>query len=525
MKKLILISSLLLCLTVTSRAQTGLSEQAFLFSRTSFGGTARMQALGGAHVSLGGDLSSANINPAGIGFYNRSDLSLTLGLEFQNADARFNGNSPNSTFRTGVGLDNLGIVINKTDRASEEKFKGWNFSISVDRINDFNEEISYSGENFDNSLAFALRNNAFNIENANLRGLESAAFETFVINPIVLANGDIDYDPVNLVEIDDEGGLVFSFPVQEETITRRGSQNQWNFAAGGNFDDKVYFGGGLGVTTINYEQDRVFRESDYVIPRPGNVLENDGALGGLTLRENLNITGVGVNGTIGVILRPIDYLTFGVSYITPTFYTLNEESSFTLTNVIEREINTFGEDVINPGRFEEQSDIFVSNYSLRTPGKLNLGLTAFTGKYGFITGSVEFTDYASATLRSNDFQVAGDNNEIRETYAAVTNFRLGGEFRLDKFRFRAGYAGLRNPLSSEFDPVETNNITFGLGYKTRDYYIDLSVVNSSSNQFYSPYSLPIPNDPNSTNPFEGNTPLISTDLTETRVSLTFGLTF
>ena len=37
-------------------------------------GTARSNALGGAMGSLGGDLSSNHINPAGLGFYKSSEL-------------------------------------------------------------------------------------------------------------------------------------------------------------------------------------------------------------------------------------------------------------------------------------------------------------------------------------------------------------------------------------------------------------------------------------------------------------------
>ena len=39
-------------------------------------GTARSNALGGAMGSLGGDVSSNHINPAGLGFYTKSELLL-----------------------------------------------------------------------------------------------------------------------------------------------------------------------------------------------------------------------------------------------------------------------------------------------------------------------------------------------------------------------------------------------------------------------------------------------------------------
>ncbi len=42
-------------------------DNALLFSRTVPGGSARIQSIGGAQVSLGGDYSSAFSNPAGLG--------------------------------------------------------------------------------------------------------------------------------------------------------------------------------------------------------------------------------------------------------------------------------------------------------------------------------------------------------------------------------------------------------------------------------------------------------------------------
>jgi len=537
MKKLILISSVLLCLVVPGFSQTGVFNEALLFSRTSFGGTGRMQALGGAHVSLGGDISSATINPAGLGFYNRSDLSITLGGRFQNADTRFNNNELTTASDGGVGLYNLGIVF-KGNSPGEGKFRGWNFAISLDRINDFNEEIEYRGENNDNSIAFQWANDAFNINDDGLRGLEAAASRIFIINPRrirdVLSNNSSDsvliYDPINQVELVDDIQGFFSFPIQEETITRSGSQNQWNFSAGGNYNDKVYFGGGLGITSLRYEQDRTFREFDYEVLDDGLLvpLGPDTALGGLTLRENLNVSGVGVNGTFGLIVRPVDFLTFGVSYITPTFYTLNEESSFILTNVVNERINTFAENVIAPGTYEEASDILISNYSLRTPSKLNLGLTVFTGKYGFITGSVEIINYGSARITTNDFPEAADNEAIRDQFISTANYRIGGEFRLDSFRFRAGYAALTNPLTSDFRPIDNNSFSFGVGYKTKEYYLDLSVVNSTANSFSSPYTLPeegseiVVQNPEL---FSGSGPETATENRQTRIILTAGLTF
>ncbi|HEU5290319.1 MAG TPA: long-chain fatty acid transporter, partial [Cyclobacteriaceae bacterium] len=90
-----LIIRLCLCAILVSagfsgRAQ-GFVENALLFSRTKPGGSARIQAMGGAQIALGGDFSSALSNPAGLGMYNRSEITFSPGLNFYNTDAEHLG--------------------------------------------------------------------------------------------------------------------------------------------------------------------------------------------------------------------------------------------------------------------------------------------------------------------------------------------------------------------------------------------------------------------------------------------------
>ena len=68
---------LLICLgsSLTMYAQD--PEDALKLSWFAPKGTARSNALGGAMGSLGGDLSSNHINPAGLGFYKSSEFLFT----------------------------------------------------------------------------------------------------------------------------------------------------------------------------------------------------------------------------------------------------------------------------------------------------------------------------------------------------------------------------------------------------------------------------------------------------------------
>ena len=65
MKKIVLI---LLCSFSISYAIAQLPEDALRLSWTVQSGTARIQAVGGAMGSLGGDITATFVNPAGLGF-------------------------------------------------------------------------------------------------------------------------------------------------------------------------------------------------------------------------------------------------------------------------------------------------------------------------------------------------------------------------------------------------------------------------------------------------------------------------
>ncbi len=333
--KLIVLSLIAVC-PVFLNAQDGpfgYYNDALLFSRTTFGGTARIQAMGGTQVSLGGDLSSATSNPAGLGFYNRSVFSFTPALNFHNSDSQYFG-SDNASFRTNFNFGHLGMVLNYSKPStSANGFKGGSFAITLSRTNSFNNDVEYVGFNNNNSIVDSFLANAGLTNPGDLGGLEAIAYDHFLID---LADFDSDddytFDNDVIVPVDGDGsyegyGSPFgrfagSLPRQTESIETRGGQNQLNFAWGGNFSDRLYFGGGLGLATINFRRERTYVEDAFVLDN-GNA---DGLLNSLTISDELNVTGTGINATVGLIGRPLDFVTVGVSYVSPTFYTMEEES-------------------------------------------------------------------------------------------------------------------------------------------------------------------------------------------------------
>ena len=462
---------------VSGYAQTGpfgFYEDALLISQSNYslGSSARMQAIGGAQVSLGGDISSAISNPAGLGFFNKSVFTISPSMNFLTADSEylvsedpFGAQGTEESFRNNFNIANIGTVINfNKGRYSTDKFKGGSLAISITRTNNFHANRSYQGENFFNSI----------IDNyADSFGTEigELAFEQFLVDEVleVTPGGDtiaVGFQPYY-------EGDASRLPVQRESIEERGSEYSTQISWGGNYDDWLYFGAGMGLRFLNYQQQRRYSEFDFI--RSDNE-QPDNELNSLTQFDRLDLRGNGVNFNAGVILRPVSFVTLGFSYTTPTFYAIDSEALTELTP------DWFPGAIVDgvtgePVDLDPLSTLFIDEYNLRTPARLAAGASLFIGKSGFLSGDVEFVDYSNPTLNSNDLPVTEDNLVIATSYEPVMNIRAGGEYRIQNFMLRAGYALFPSPYRDS-NLNEQTNITFGIGYRNADNFLAVTVVNT-----------------------------------------------
>ncbi len=528
--KLIAVSLLFVGLIQPSTAQFGYYNDALLFSQTQFNGTARIQGIGGAQVSLGGDISVANSNPAGLGFFNRSALTFTPAFDFHSTDTRYLGDN-STTFKNNFNFAQVGAVFNysKGDIV-QDKFKGGSFAVSLNRVNNFNNELMYDSRNNENSITDSFIQRSGTLFPDELGGFNGVAYDHFLLEEADYntesdfifqdENGDVFISP-NLDENSVIGGyasLVGEFegvlPRQNEVLRTSGSQYQLNLAWGGNYDDFFYFGGGVGINSLNYTMRRSYLETEYQFDdgTPDDLLNS------ISISDRLSINGTGINISFGGIIRPVDFVTIGVNYTSPTYYGLQEENVYTFeTDWNPGFFYVAGIDTLEMGFIRTESDIFVSNYNLRTPAKLNLGASVFLSKYGFISADVEYIDYSRSQLKSNDFVVTEDNQAIRDIYQAVFNYRLGAEFRYEALRFRGGYNYMADPYKDNAFDRSRSSYSLGLGYRTKDYFVDLAIINSMRNSVYSPYEL-----------FDGENsvaPEARTDNQTTTVALTLGFIF
>ena len=490
---LISLSVISFCLNLEVKGQD--VDLATKFSQREITGTARMQGMGGVSSSLGGDISSTIGNPAGLGFFNRSEFSFSPSIGIHNADATYLGQSTND-YKTNFNFGTIGVVLNNSKTNPQGAWRGGSFGISMTRINDFHSQLNYRGSNPDNDFI------GFAIDEANSSAVSMSpsadpanflpdfsylAYQTYLIDPYE-ANGRIEFDS----QIDPPAA---DFPVQQsEIINTKGAGYSTNFSYGGNFADKLYLGASIAFSSIDYEIERIYRE-----------VPSETALNNLTLSERRSVEGTGFNLSLGAIYRPVSSISLGVSYTTPTYYSMEDAGNLSLVSVFNEP------DSLGATTYTEVVDYAPYTYEYRTPGRVNAGVSYFVGKHGFISADVEYLDYAGNKYSSNQSDFSLENSEIDASLKSVVNYRIGGEYRLNIFRFRGGYAFFDDPVNGgEGIDRSRQSFSLGAGIKLPKYYVDLAVVNTRYESAYVPY-------------FDG--PVAAIDRNSTRAMLTLGFNF
>lgn len=484
----------------------GYANEALMLSRYGIYGTARTTAMGGAQTALGADMGGIFLNPAGLGIFNSSEISLSPTLRVSGNDAQYLGNSSFND-KTNFHLGNIGAVFGQRKKDETTGWLGGSFGVSYQQLVNFSDRFSYEGSNAEHGLINRFVDFFETSQNDLLTDL---AYETFLV-------GDYYY-------IDEDGAEVgFSTPaflpdleypvMQRETVTRSGNVSAITLAYGGNISDKIYIGAGANMTGVNLRTEKMYTE----IFQPSDDVPR------FSVNEIQELTGGGVNFSFGVIGRPLPFVRVGLSYHTPTYYSLSEQYNTQLdveyNNFPINQDNVFlegytGTDVLTRGFQENINDY---DFQLRTPSRLNLGAAVFIGKAGFISTDVEFVNYGGAKLTDDSNFLQADNRAISNDYGSAVNIRTGGEFRYDILRLRAGFAYQGDPyknLNTWDRSIQT--LSAGAGLKFQKYYIDLAIANQNGNQYYTPY---VPARP------EQRTNYAQIENTITTGMLTLGLTF
>ncbi len=492
-------------------AQTAID--AYQMSRYDLSGTARFMSMGGAFGALGGDLSTLNQNPGGIGVYRKSEIGFTLDIEMQSTTTNSSLGKVKDS-QTKALVNNFGYVGSM--RLNSEIMPVFNWGFSYNRTASFNRRYKGSIDmngSLSNYIAGYTTHEGWNgsdLENNNRNYWENGApwmsilaYNSYMINPVAGTN------QYNGLWRDGATYGVSDFDVEEQ-----GYIDEYELNLGGNINDVVYWGVGLGITDIEYKQSVYYEEylnnaCIPVIDHDGQIVagqptQTDGDVGfGLDSRKR--ITGTGVNAKFGVIVRPINELRLGFAIHTPTWYNLTQSSD----GIVDYGYG-YSDGDLKPGVTGTPVDSY--NWKFKTPWRMIISAAAVLGKNAIISADYEYRPYQSMTTESaggNSYDYV--NGDIKDYYKASNILRLGAEYRLTpNFSIRAGYAYESTPTGSD---VKNNNmmvytsnpydsgttpsytldnntqyITCGIGYRYKKFYADAAFVHRTRTSEFHPYT-------------------------------------
>ena len=467
-------------------------------------GTARYVGMGGAMEALGADISTIGSNPAGIGLFRHSNVSLSAGLLMQSDGKEFSNGK-----KTNLSFDQIGGVY--TTRTGQKSFLNFGFnyhkSKNFDYILNAAGSLNGSSQNKQSYIKGILANEnsggffVLKDKNGKNVGYVEAPSPNNPSPNVASTWSQIDYLYWNSL-IPSSAGVFNYEKATGYTLDRAhtGYIGNYDFAVSGNLNDRVYLGLTFGMKDVNYKGYSEYREN----------LNN---AGGVLVRDERKVTGSGFDITAGVIVRPVAESPFRIgAYVkSPTWYDLTTSNTTGL--------------VYAQGAKNKES--YISNsydFKMWTPWKFGFSLGHTIGNNIALGATYEYENYANINSRVNNggyYDYYYDqyyessipdknmNAHTKEVLKGVSTLKLGIEYKpVNNVALRMGYnyvgamyasdrqkdpglASLGTAYSSTTDYTnwgEINRFTLGVGYQVKKFNIDLAYQYSAQKGSFAPFS-------------------------------------
>ena len=487
MKKHLLLISTLALSVLGAFAQTQTIYDALIASSNELNGTARFMSVGGAMGALGGDASTIFYNPAGIGIYRSSELSVSANIHWNNTSL-INSNSSFNSYDTKTYIDLQNVAYVGT----------WVFEENKNLLN-FNLGIAYN-----QSKKFA--------REGHFHGMQPHSYTQWIAAmtdgiPVGSLTGDGRINPA----YDDDRipwGSVLAFdsyltdtkynsqdniyqslydwtgaqPVDQYIKFQEfGSANDFALSFAGNFNNLVYWG--------------MTFECDYTSYGRNITLEVSFADGSAySLHNTYAMEAIGFTYKLGLIVKPTSWLRIGAAFHTPTTYALED----IYTSKVSYHVYDLG-GVLRSGVNETPSSV---RGSIRFTGPLKaIGSLGFVlGKFGFIGVDYQYENSTAINDREDNFKdLYAHNLQDRHIIRAGLevkpigdlSLRLGGGYSTPSVTdnmTRIYYDNDMRVDTDYYNEKDSYNITAGIGYRFGRHSLDLAYVWQVNTADYYPYS-------------------------------------
>lgn len=435
------------------------ADNAYSLSMCSYQGTAKSLAMGNALGAVGGDMTSICTNPAGMGIYRSNEITASLGFTNNLSESSYYGNVESPYQKSGMNIPNIGLVI-ASQKSNYSRVRYTQFGIGLTRTNDFNTLSFASGINPSSSLIDDFIGQIPD-------GYDPRYFREDYPNTL--------YPAWRLYLIDTINGM-FGSPVpqgqlnQSRKNSKKGRSEEWTFSYSANFSERVFIGASFGLTHIKRMTTSIHTEKP--------LQETASSVSRWNFTENTTTEGWGFNLKIGAIIFPASWCRFGISYHTPTLYSL-DESWKTITDVTFR-----------PNSYDEYTSP-VSNYEyeFKSPQKATASMAFIINQQGIISIDIDAINYGRSAFDDENYDYSSLNAEISKTYGRTYNFRIGTEWQYNYVYFRGGCAYYGSPYHFGDENCSIKKASCGIGVQVSEgVFFDFAYELSHSKASYTLYS-------------------------------------
>lgn len=417
-------------------------------------GTARAMALGGAFTSLGGDMTSMFVNPAGLGMYRSNEISLTPMMSFTHSDTP--GTNPYvGDNKNRFSMANVGVALNVFQSPSSP-LTSLTVGFGLNRVADFNKRYSFSSESRFNPNT----PDRFMPTIADVFGQQLGQNGIFPDSGGKLGYGGVNpyfwpavlgYNGYMISPYTDSEGKPIWVPdtigsnasvLHSNEVVSSGSINEFAFSVGANFGNIVYVGATLGFQSVHQETGIYYQEEYGYFDAEGRPTAATNSAGEY-IRSQLDYAGIyqktvldgsGVNFKLGVIVRPIPSLRLGVAFHTPTFYSLAR----TYQGDVESRLynNETKETLESRDWTPVVNDEGGNRWDFVSPSRLMFGASYTFGTFGLVSVDYERDWYNGIRVKNvpqsdPNFMIypADYKAEFKSNYRGTNTIRAGVEMK------------------------------------------------------------------------------------------------
>ncbi|SFZ92438.1 Outer membrane protein transport protein (OMPP1/FadL/TodX) [Flaviramulus basaltis] len=447
-------------------------SDALRYSQSEIQGTARFRALSGAFGALGGDMSAVSLNPAGSAVFSKSHASFTVSnLDTENNTQYFNGLGSSNESNFDINQAGAAFVFESNNNSPWRKFT---LAIAYDRTNNHEDNWFAFGNNTNDDGQFSNSIASYFYDYADGKRLdEISAFPDETLSEAYNDIGNfygfshqqafLGYESYILEpDTDDDANTLYSSNVSPGNFdhdysyfaTGYNGKVTFNFAA--QYEDNLYLGINLNSHFIDYERSTLLLEDNANAGSTVNYIE---------FENNLSTTGNGFSFQLGGIMKLSPELRLGLTYDSPTWFSIDEETTQYLASDGDNGFIEIYPDVVN----------VYPRYRLQTPSKVSGSLAYVFANQGLISFDYSRKDYSKTKFKpESDVFFADQNEVISNVLTDASTYRIGGEYKVKQLSFRGGYRFEESPYADGVTVGDLNGFSLGLGYSFGNTKLDLT---------------------------------------------------